>query len=90
MMLREAGSILCDDVLLMICTRIDDIFYVRTKGDCADVIAQELPGCRVRRCLIDEMDEHEAQLRLTSVVQQQQQRQYIETEQQQQQQYDAR
>jgi hypothetical protein len=58
MMLREAGSI-CDDVLLMICTLIDDMFYVRTKGDCAD-IAQELPGCRVRRCLIDEMDEHEA------------------------------
>lgn len=52
--LRQA-DLSCDDLLLMICAKIDDLFYASTTDD-GKKLLPELPGVQVRRGLIDQLN----------------------------------
>ena len=64
MKLRRA-DLICDDLLSMVCLKLDDVFHVRTEGDRAitvrdlsngKMIMPEPPGVQVRRHLFEERD----------------------------------
>ena len=59
------ANLICDDLLSMICLKLDDVFYVRTEGDRAitvrdlsngKMLMPEPPGVQVRRYLFEERD----------------------------------
>ena len=54
LMIVGRAELVCDDLLFLICLKLDDIFYVRTGGD--NVAMPVLPGVRVRKCLFSERD----------------------------------
>ena len=54
LMIVRRAELICDDLLFLICLKLDDIFHVRTEGD--NVAMPMLPGVRVRKCLFGERD----------------------------------
>ena len=54
LMIVRRAELICDDLLFLICLRLDDIFHVRTEGD--NVVMPTPPGVQVRKCLFGETD----------------------------------
>ena len=53
-MIVRRANLISDDLLFLICLKLDDIFHVRMEGDSA--FLPTLPGVQVRRCLFGERD----------------------------------